>query len=188
MHPIPNLIAIYAFIVMGVGFIITIFRIIGKEGGLWGKPSINPFLFNSGKIAQFICWGLALLRAIFPSFGWVDIPLWLSWIGSCMLCIATVVLLLSFYGLGSSLRYGLPEKDTQLKTSGLYRFSRHPLYLGVLLVTLSSIIFFPNPLNIFIGLYCIATHYLMILGEEKFLAEKFGSEWDVYKNKVRRFL
>ena len=118
MHPVPNLIAIYAFIVMGVGYFITIYRIIGKEDGLWGKPSINPFLFNSGKIARFICWGLALLKAIFPFFGWVVVPLWMSWTGSCMLCIATVVLLLSFYGLGSSLRYGLPEKETQLKTSG----------------------------------------------------------------------
>lgn len=188
MHPVPNLIAVYAFIVMGVGYIITIFRILGKESGLWGNPSINPFLFYSGKITMFICWGLSLLRAIFPSFGWVDVPLWMSWVGAFMLCVATVVLLLSFYGLGSSLRYGLPEKDTQLKTSGLYRFSRHPLYMGVFLVTLSSIIFFPNILNIFIGLFCIATHYLMILGEEQFLAERFGIEWEVYKNKVRRFL
>ncbi len=188
MHPIPYLLAVYTFIVMGVGFIITIFRILGKEGGLWGNPSINPFLFYSGKITMFICWGLALLKAIFPTFGWVEVPLWMSWAGSCMLCVATVVLLLSFYGLGSSLRYGLPEKDTRLKTTGLYRFSRHPLYLGVFLATISSIIFFPNILNVFIGLYCIVTHYLMILGEEKFLAEKFGVDWDVYKSRVRRFL
>jgi len=191
MHPIPNLIVIAAFIVMGMGFIITLFGIfgkVGKEGGLWGNPSINPFLFYSGKITMYICMGLSLLRAIFPAFGWIDVPLWMSWIGACMLCLATVVLLLSFYGLGSSLRYGLPEKDTQLKTSGLYRFSRHPLYLGVLLMTLSSVIFFPNILNILMGSYCIATHYLMILGEEKFLAEKFGAEWEVYKKKVRRFL
>jgi protein-S-isoprenylcysteine O-methyltransferase Ste14 len=188
MKPIPNLIAIYAFIVMGIGFTITIFRIIIREGSLWGNPSINPFLFYSGKITMFICWGLSLIRAIFPSFGWVDVPLWMSWFGACMLCIATVVLLLSFYGLGSSLRYGLPKKDTVLKTTGLYGISRHPMYLGVFMVTISSIIFFPNILNIFIGLYCIATHYLMILGEEKYLAERFGNEWEVYKSKVRRFL
>jgi protein-S-isoprenylcysteine O-methyltransferase Ste14 len=188
MHQIPDLIATYAFIVMGIGYTITIIRLIIREGSLWGNPSINPFLFYSGKITMFICWGLALMKAIFPSFGWVDVPLWMSWLGACMLCIATVVLLLSFYGLGSSLRYGLPEKDTELKTSGLYRFSRHPMYLGVFMVTLSSIIFFPNILNIFIGLYCITMHCLMISGEEKFLAEKFGNEWEVYKNKVRRFL
>jgi protein-S-isoprenylcysteine O-methyltransferase Ste14 len=188
MHPLPYLLAVYVFIVMGIGFAVTISRILISGNGLWGRPSINPFLFYSGKITMFICWGLTLLKAIFPTFGWVEVPLWMSWIGACMLCIATVVLLLSFYGLGSSLRYGLPEKDTKLKTSGLYRFSRHPMYLGVFLVTLSCIIFFPDILNIFIGLYCIITHYLMILGEEKFLHEKFGMEWEVYKNKVRRYL
>jgi len=188
MHPVPYLIVIYAFIVMGLGFFLTIRRIFIKEGDLWGSPSINPFLFYSGKITMFISWALALLKAIFPDFGWMDAPLWMAWIGSCMLCFGTVVLLLSFYGLGSSLKYGLPGKETQLKTSGLYRFSRHPLYLGVFLVTLSSILFFPSVLNIFTGLYCIVTHYLMILGEEKFLANRFGNEWIAYKNKVRRFL
>lgn len=188
MHPLPNLIAIYAFIVMGAGYIITIFKVLNKDDGLWGKPSINPFLFYSGKITMFICWGLSLLKAIFPSFGWVDVPEWISWAGACMLCVATLVLLLSFYGLGSSLRYGLPGKETQLKTTGLYRFSRNPMYLGVFLVTLSSIIFFPNILNIIIGLYCIVMHYLMILGEEKFLDQRFGAEWISYKSKVRRFL
>jgi protein-S-isoprenylcysteine O-methyltransferase Ste14 len=188
MHPIPNFIVIYAFIVMGIGFTITIIRLILREGSLCGNPSINPFLFYSGKITMFICWGLSLIRAIFPSFGWVNVPFWMSWLGACMLCIGTVILLLSFYGLGSSLRYGLPEKDTQLKTSGMYRFSRHPLYLGVFMITLSCVIFFTNILNIFIGVYCIATHCLMISSEEKFLAERFGNEWEVYKNKVRRFL
>ena len=178
MHPLPYLIAVYVFIVMGIGFVITIARIFIRGDRLWGSPSIT----------MFICWGLSLAKAIFPSFGWMDVPLWMSWMGAFMLCIATVVLLLSFYGLGSSLRYGLPEKDTQLKTSGLYRFSRHPMYLGVFLVTLSCIIFFPDILNILIGLYCIVMHYLMIRGEEKFLHEKFGMEWEVYKNKVRRYL
>ncbi|MDP1623392.1 MAG: isoprenylcysteine carboxylmethyltransferase family protein [Bacteroidales bacterium] len=188
MLPIPNLIVIYTFIVMGVGFAIAIYRVIKQEGSLWGDPSINPFLFYSGKVTMFICWGLTLLKAIFPDFGGVVVPLWISWPGACLLCIGTVVLLLSFYGLGPSLRYGLPEKETRLKTSGLYRFSRHPLYMGVFLVTFSCMIFFPNILNISVGLYCIAMQYLMIAGEEKFLAERFGTEWEVYKNKVRRFL
>ena len=91
MHPIPYLIAVYAFIIMGIGFSITIRRIISREGSLWGNPSINPFLFYSGKITMFISWGLALLKAIFPSFGWVVVPMWMSWFGACMLCVATAV-------------------------------------------------------------------------------------------------
>jgi len=188
MHPVPYLIAIYAFIVMGIGFFLTISKILIKEGNLWGSPSINPFLFYSGKITMFISWALALVKAIFPDFGWIGVPLWMSWAGALLLCVGTVVLLLSFYGLGPSLKYGLPGKETRLKTSGLYRFSRHPLYLGVFLVTFSSILFFPCVGNIIIGAYCIATHYMMILGEEKFLSERFGDEWIAYKKQVRRFL
>jgi protein-S-isoprenylcysteine O-methyltransferase Ste14 len=188
MHPIPYLIAVYAFILMGIGFFITIFSLLRKKRGVWGTPSVNPFLFYSGKIAIFLCWGLTLMKAIFPSFGWVDVPLWMSWMGAVLLCIGTLVLLISFYDLGASLRYGLPENDTVLKTSGLYRISRNPLYLGVYLITISSIIFFPNFLNICIGLYCIVNQYLMILAEEKFLAIRFGKEWEDYKIKVRRFL
>ena len=188
MHPIPYLIVIYAFIVMGVGFFFTLFKRIRKDGGVWGNPSIHPFLFYSGKITIFICWGLALLKAIIPTFGWMDVPLWMSWIGAFLLCIGTVLLLLSFYDLGASLRYGLPENETELKTSGLYRYSRHPLYLCVFIITLSSMIFFPDIMNLCIGLYCIAIHTLMISAEEKFLAERFGMEWDVYKKKVRRLL
>jgi protein-S-isoprenylcysteine O-methyltransferase Ste14 len=173
---------------MGIGFSITIFRIIIKEDDLLGNPSINPFLYYSGKISLFLCVGFSLFKAIFPTFGCVNVPMWMSWIGACSLCVSTGVLLLSFYGLGSSLKYGLPEKETQLITSGLYRFSRNPMYLGVFMVTLSCLIFFPNVLNIIIGLYCISMHYLMALGEEKFLTERFGSEWEEYKKKVRRFL
>ncbi len=188
MHPLPSLIAVYAFIIMGIGYFIIIARLIFREGSLWGSPSISPFLFYSGKITMFICWGLTLAKAIIPSFGWTEVPLWMSWTGSILLCIGTAVLLLSFRGLGFSLRYGLPEEDTKLKTTGLYRFSRHPLYLGVFITSFACIVFFPNVLNIFFGLYCIAMQWLMIGGEEKFLAERFGDEWLDYKKKVSRLL
>ena len=173
---------------MGLGFFITIFRLLKNEGSLWGTPSINPFLFYSGKITIFLCWGLTLIKAIIPSFGWIDVPYWMSWTGAILLCPGTLVLLISFYHLGASLRYGLPENETRLKTSGLYRFSRHPLYLGVFMITISCLIFFPGIVNLCIGLYCLAVHYRMLLAEEKFLAGKFGKDWEIYKARVRRFL
>ena len=188
MQPVQNILVICTFIIMGIGFAMTILRLILNEGSFLGSPSINPFLFYSGKISIFFCWGLTLIKAIIPTFGWVIVPAWLSWFGACLLVVGTIVLLLSFYELGASLRYGIPEKDTQLKMTGLYRFSRHPLYLGVFLVTLSCIIFFPNPLNIIIGLYSITTHYMMLLGEEKYLTKRFGTEWESYKNRVRRII
>jgi protein-S-isoprenylcysteine O-methyltransferase Ste14 len=188
MLPIPNLIFIFAISVLGIGFFITIFFVFKSNTGLWGNPSIQPFYFYSGKISMYLCWGLGLIKAIFPAFGWIQTPSWLAWVGAILLCISCSLMLFSFYHLGSSLKYGLPDSETRLKTSGVYRFSRHPLYLSVYLVCLSSVLFYPNLINILVAGYCMATQYLMILKEEKFLAERFGDEWELYKKKVRRFL
>jgi len=184
----PNLIVVFAFIVMGIGFLALLLRTVKTREGILGKPSINPFLFYTGKLTMFLCWGPELIKAIDPSFGGTMAPIWMSWLGAILTCIGTAVLLLSFFNLGSSLKYGLPESSTRLITTGIYRYSRNPLYLGVYLLTFSSLIYFPNIINIFIGLYCLTTHYMMILAEEKFLAQQFGAEWESYKKRVRRFL
>ena len=188
MLPLPDFIVAITFIIMGLGFLAMVLRVRKTEGGILGKPSIHPFLFYSGKITMFLSWGPELIKAIDPSFGGTIVPVWMAWLGAGILVTGTAVLLLSFFDLGSSLKYGLPESSTKLKTSGLYRYSRHPLYMGVFLLTVSSMIYFPHPLNLLIGLYCMATHYMMILAEEKFLAQQFGKEWEEYKKKIRRYL
>ena len=188
MLPLPNLIVAIVFIIMGLGFLAMTLRIVKTEDSIVGKPSIHPFLFYSGKVTMFLSWGPELVKAIDPSFFGPEAPLWMRWAGTVVLCAGTLVLLLSFFNLCASLKYGLPDSSTQLKTSGLYRYSRHPLYLGVFLLTFSSMIYFPNIINILIGAWCISTHYMMIIAEERFLADRFGLEWEFYKKKVRRFL
>jgi protein-S-isoprenylcysteine O-methyltransferase Ste14 len=188
MLPLPNLLYISAFSLLGIGFFITIFFVVKSNTGLWGSPSIQPFHFYSGKISMYLCWSLGMIKAIVPSFGWIQPPLWLAWLGAILLCFSSTVMLFSFYSLGTSLKYGLPDSETRLITSGIYRYSRHPLYVSVFLVCFSSVVFFPDLLNICVAGYCFTTHYLMILKEEKFLAERFGSEWGAYKKNVRRFI
>ena len=187
MLPFPNLVFVTVFAVMGFGFSVAVLKISARGESLWGKPSINPLFFYAGKISMFIAWGFSLVKGIFPGF-WLDVPLWMSWTGAGLLCAGTVVLLLSFYDLGASLKYGLPETDTKLKTTGVYRFTRHPLYMGVFLVTLASILFFPSIPTILAGVVCYTTHYAMILAEERFLAQRFGNDWKAYVKKVRRFI
>jgi hypothetical protein len=55
---------------------IPITKIISREDSLLGNPSINHFLFYSGKITMFRCWGFSLIKAIIPSYGWVDVPVY----------------------------------------------------------------------------------------------------------------
>ena len=188
MLPVPNLIVITSFIILGIGFLLAALKLVKSEESLWGNPSVHPLLFYAGKISMFLCWALMLLDAIFPSMIIIHTPSWMPWTGSLSFCAGVVVLLVSFHNLGNSLKYGLPESGTLLKTTGLYRISRHPLYMGVFLTLISAVIFFPNILIILLAGVCIGAHYPMILAEERFLAERFGQEWESYKNRVRRFL
>jgi protein-S-isoprenylcysteine O-methyltransferase Ste14 len=82
----------------------------------------------------------------------------------------------------------LPEESTELKTSGLYKFSRNPMYLGFNLITVSSVVYTLNYAILLISLYSIIIYHLIILAEEKFLEERFGEQYLEYKKKVDRYL
>jgi protein-S-isoprenylcysteine O-methyltransferase Ste14 len=100
----------------------------------------------------------------------------------------TIITAVSFFHLGASLKVGLPEQETSLKTHGLYSISRNPLYLGVYLITLASVLYFPDVINIILAITGMSMHHMITLGEEKFLSSKFGSSYEDYKKKVRRYL
>jgi len=74
-------------------------------------------------------------------------------------------------------------------TKGIYRISRNPMYLGMLLilmgisVLLGSLITFIFPIGFF-----IIIRNLFIPLEEKNLKNKFGKKYLEYKNKVRRWI
>lgn len=80
-------------------------------------------------------------------------------------------------------------KTSHLTTSGPYRFSRHPMYLGMVLISLG--------LSVYIGttpFYLSTIGYFAILNfvfcryEEDKLTEAFGQEYLLYMNRVRRWL
>jgi protein-S-isoprenylcysteine O-methyltransferase Ste14 len=77
--------------------------------------------------------------------------------------------------------------ETKLKTGGLYRFSRNPMYLGFLMLNLGGMIKVATPLAILLGLYCSLVYHLIIIREEKFLEERFGRDYLDYMRKVRRY-
>jgi protein-S-isoprenylcysteine O-methyltransferase Ste14 len=76
-----------------------------------------------------------------------------------------------------------------LVTSGPFRFSRNPMYLGMLLwllglaVLLGSLIAFVFPALLFL----LANFYAVPL-EERAMAETFGERYAAYRRRVRRWL
>ena len=82
-----------------------------------------------------------------------------------------------------------PEKASQLVTSGLYQFTRNPMYLGMLLVLIALFFRFGNYFNISIlFLYIGYITIFQIKPEEQVLTEIFGDDFITYCKKVRRWI
>lgn len=75
-----------------------------------------------------------------------------------------------------------------LVTSGLYRFSRNPMYVGVLLILAGwAIVFWSAALAIYAALVAVAVHLRVLLHEEPFLARTQPAAWAPYRARVRRW-
>jgi len=181
-------ILIAAFIIQGLGLLIAGYRLSGSGIAAWGDHTIGKFWFLSGKIGLFTSWTLCLVKAIVPRMGWYQTPFLMAVAGTIVLCLGTFVLVVAFFGLKNSLRVGLPKEETSLITSGIYAWSRNPIYLGVFMICIASMLYFPDPVNIVLAVYGIVIHYRITLGEERFLEQRFGEEWDAYRQKVRRYM
>ena len=153
-----------------------------------GKSTINPFLFYSGKIAGYFTWIVLLLSFLNINILTKTIPWRLDIIGYILLITGLSFSILSLFTLGKSTRFGIPTKKTALKTGGLYKISRNPIYLGFDLMTISSILFLLNPVIIVTGIFSMLVYHLIIIGEEQFLEKAFGADYLEYKKKVRRYL
>lgn len=78
---------------------------------------------------------------------------------------------------------------SNLVTSGIYRFTRNPIYLGFLLLVICI------PLTadtywgvLFAPLFVLLCNRLVIEHEEAYLERKFGTAYTDYKSRVRRWL
>ena len=82
-----------------------------------------------------------------------------------------------------------PSDTTVLVTEGMYRYSRNPMYLGLLLITIASTIWFGTWLGIIINIvFIFLINFLQIIPEEEALLEIFGEEYEEYKKNVRRWI
>lgn len=152
---------------------------------IFGKPTLNPLVFYSGKISGYIVWIALAYQIYIDRFG--HEPSYLDMAAYLLFAIAMIFSLVSLLHLGRSTRFGLPTKGTLLKTRGIYRFSRNPMYVGFALFTIASMIYTLNPFVAILGAYSLVVYHMIIKNEEKFLLDQFGESYSTYKKNVRRY-
>lgn len=100
---------------------------------------------------------------------------------------------LTLWSLGLFLRARtspLPMRPaTALVRSGPYRWTRNPMYLGLLLLYLGAALLFDVPWALLLSpLVVLLVGRLVIRREEKYLEERFGEEYRRYMGQVRRWI
>ncbi len=82
-----------------------------------------------------------------------------------------------------------PETANALVTTGLYRFSRNPIYVADVLFLLAWGVYLSNPFSLALTAgFILYINRFQIIPEERALEENFGQEYRNYKSRVRRWI
>ena len=82
-----------------------------------------------------------------------------------------------------------PDAASSVVTSGIYRASRNPMYVGFLFLLIGWAIWLSHPLPLlFLPVFVLYMNRFQICPEERTLSAKFGEEYDAYKKDVHRWL
>ena len=111
-----------------------------------------------------------------------------SWLG-VLVCLAGLMLLLwSLISFGPSFRVGIDtEHPGKLITTGVFAFTRNPIYVAFAFILLGQFLIFPNwILLVFLAAGAWLFHR-QVLREEEYLKTHYGQEYTVYCGRVRRY-
>lgn len=96
--------------------------------------------------AQFV----ALLGIVLSPGDPGALPEWVGWMGLALMALGAVTMIVAFLNLGSALTpTPVPVVGAGLRTSGLYSRIRHPIYTGLLTLSLGVVLRSPGPWPVF---------------------------------------
>ena len=132
--------------------------------------------------------GAPVAQLLSIAFGWSHLPANARFAGFCVGILGDAIFLLSVLCMKDSWRAGIPDKDkTELVTTGIYRFSRNPAFLGFDLMYVGALLLYGNLLTLGFSVFAIVMLHLQILQEERYLVNTFGAPYQEYCRHVSRY-
>jgi len=166
-----------------IGFQIFLVGFISKIKSM-GRPPLAWPALALAKIAIGVSLSLMLWAAATQD---IDLPPLYAFLFPFLLVGGVLLITPALFGLGSNLRMGIPDDGTSLVTSGVYRVSRNPIYLGIFLLMGASLLYAFSWWNAIAVAVAVILHHRIVLAEEKFLTGQFAG-YEAYRRRVRRYL
>jgi len=189
---------LYLFFYLGAAFLWRSFIV-------WKKTGINPVVFKSTESAHDyigrtfrILFALVVIIVLVHSFWpngyllfmpieWLE-RTWITTAGVILLLLSLIWTVVAQTQMGESWRIGIDqEHQTALVRTGVFGYSRNPIFLGMMITLSGLFLVIPNALTLLtlvIGLVLIG---IQVRLEEEFLLKSHGEEYAQYKRHVRRW-
>lgn len=153
-----------------------------------GERPVGKWLFVLGKLSTVLCWAAAFAQALGLNMRIIAVPRGVEAAAGALFLGGFAVLWLAYRHLGDANATGLPKAATQLRTAGIYAYSRNPLYLGLYLMTAGAVAYSGCVVVLALGATAVGVHHRIVLAEEKFLAARFGQAYEDYRRRTRRYI
>jgi protein-S-isoprenylcysteine O-methyltransferase Ste14 len=112
-----------------------------------------------------------------------------SWVGVLFCLTGLVLVLLSLVSFGKSFRVGIDtDQPDKLVTTGIFAFSRNPIYVAFGFVLLGQFMVFPNWILLVYMVAAIWLFHRQVSREEEYLRNHYGQPYSEYCARVRRYL
>ena len=106
-------------------------------------------------------------------------------LGIIIIIIAFIIMLVSIKDLGKNLSpFPRPINNSKLVTTGIYRFTRHPMYYSLIFISIGVFIIKLSIYYLFLTIILALIIKFKIALEEKYLMNKFKN-YLLYKNEVK---
>ncbi len=173
---------------------------------VWRKTGVNPVVIPKddsahgfiGNIFRFIILltlATTAVNAFFPKWEKFLLPFWylendlIRWAGLLLLYGSLIWIMAAQRQMNKSWRIGIDEKgQAELVASGLFRFSRNPIFLGMLATMTGFFLVLPNALSLLVCALSWVVLQVQARLEEEFLQKTKGEAYREYRRKVRRWL
>lgn len=189
-------------------YLVAIFliAIVWRSYLVWKRTGLNPVVVGKpGSTLEYVervyplpgvLLGLvATIFSLFPGLYVYTAPLfWLEHLfvqaaGVGLLLASLVWIILAQTQMGASWRIGIDSANrTELVSKGLFTVSRNPIFLGMRIALAGFFLVLPNAFTLVALVLGDVLLQLQVRLEEEHLTRLHGTEYEVYKKSVRRWI
>lgn len=131
---------------------------------------------------------IVIAEIISIALDWSISPVWVRIAGLMISALGVALFITAMLTMRDSWRAGVSKDKTDLVTTGIFRISRNPAFLGFDLMYLGILMVFLNWVLLLFSIFAILMLHLQIVNnEEDAMLLAFGDEYLNYKEQVNRY-